>query len=147
MMPPLTVRKRKWMIPLAVIVLVLVCGLAAIVLYFKLTARKIRASEPYQHALAKGLANAQVNKVLGQPIAAGKLATGNVHVRGDGSGDAEFYLNLVGKWRSAMIHVVAKRSGGTWTYSEMHFLPWGGGDGIDLTYEGPVPSTVPSTNP
>ena len=146
-MPRLTVRKRTWMIPVAVIVLVLVCGIAATVLYFKLTARRIRASEPYQHALAKALANAQVVKVLGEPIAAGKLASGSVRARDDGSGDADFYLNLVGKWRSAMIHVVAKRSDGTWTYSEMHFLPWGGGDGVDLTYEGPVPATVPSTNP
>jgi hypothetical protein len=130
------------MIPLAVIVVVLVGGVALTVLYFKFAAGKIRASEPYQHALAKALANERVIKVLGEPVAAGKLATGDLHVRDDGSGDADFQMNLVGKWRSAMIHVVAKRSGGTWTYSEMSFLPWGGGDGIDLTYEGPTSAPV-----
>ena len=131
------------MIPLLVIVVVLAAGIAGTVIYFKVTAARIRSSEPYQHALAKALANPQVNKVLGPPIAAGKLASGNVHMRDGGSGDADFYLNLVGTWRSATVHVVATRSGGAWTYREMNFLPWGGGDGVDLTYEGPVPSTRP----
>ena len=131
------------MIPLAAILLVLAGGIALTVLYFKISARRIRASEPYQLALAKALSNERVTKVLGEPAAAGSLATGSLHVRDDDSGDADFHMNLVGKWRSAMIHVVAKRTGGKWTYSEMSFLPWGGGDGIDLTYEAPLASTNP----
>ena len=52
-----------------------------------------------------------------------------------------FYFNLAGKWRSGMVHVVASRSGGKWNYSEINFIPTGGGGQIDLAYE------VPPNNP
>jgi hypothetical protein len=123
------------MIPLALVILLLISG-GLIAFNLKSSAAKIRSSEPYQHALARALANADVLKVLGAPVAPGKLAVGDITVRGD-SGDADFHFNLVGRWRSATVHVVATRSGGQWSYSTINFLPTGGGEQIDLTYEGP----------
>jgi hypothetical protein len=38
---------------------------------------------------------------------------------------------------------VATRSGGQWTYSTINFLPTGGGEQIDLSYEGPPLSPNP----
>jgi hypothetical protein len=135
-------RGWMWMIPLGLVILALVCGVL-ITFSLKSSARRIRESEPYQHAVARALANAGVVKVLGAPVVVGKVAIGDVKVRNDGSGDADFHFNLVGQWRSALVHVTAKRSGGKWNYSEMSFLPNGGGDGIDLTYEAPAPATAP----
>jgi hypothetical protein len=131
-----------WMIPLGFILMVLSCaGLFAFNL--KSSARRIRASEPYQHAVARALGNADAVKVLGAPVTTSKLAIGDLKVHGE-AGEADFHFTLIGRWRSALVHVVATRSGGEWSYSEINFLPHGGGEQIDLTYEPPpAPSTAP----
>src|SRR4051812_38218112 len=76
-------RHGRWMIPLGVIVLLILVGGGVVTVKLKSTARRIRSSEPYQHAVARAMANAQATKALGAPVVVGKMAVGDVAVRSD----------------------------------------------------------------
>ena len=135
-------RNWKWLVPVGCLLPILICG-GFIALIFGFVNGAIKKSEPYQHAMAQALAHPDVVKLLGQPIVPGTMATGSIHLNND-AGDADLYFTLNGTNRSAIIHVVATKSGGVWTYSMITFTPHGGGDQIDLVH---VPGQLPTTTP
>jgi len=130
-------RNWKWFVPVLV-----VGGLTAMVafvslLFFGITElmsgvrEMITSSPPYQMAMERTEGNPAVVDALGLPIEEGFVTSGNVSTSGT-SGDADFAIPLVGPKGEGTLYVVARKSVGQWTLSQLVLAVSGSGDRIDL---------------
>ena len=106
-----------WFVPAALATVLLGCAgfvVMAVLGVFGL----LKSSTPYAHALAQVRSNERVQRAIGQPIAPGWLVSGSVQIRG-ARGNARLLIPISGPKGEADIVVVASRSGGDWTYSEL----------------------------
>jgi hypothetical protein len=134
--PPLALPKSwfarnwKWFIPTLILGLVLLVTLfvgGLLIFLFGL----LKSSEPYQHAVAVASSNPDVVRELGAPVSPGWYLSGNINVSGS-SGDANLAIPLKGSRHHGTVYVIAKKSGGVWTYSTLQMLEEGHESPIEL---------------
>ncbi len=123
-------RNWKWCVPtLVVSTLVLIAGFFAMIFFavFGL----LKSSEPAQEALAKAMANPQLQSEIGTPIAEGLMVSGNISAS-NSSGRANLDIPVSGPKGKANIHVEARKTTGVWTYSTLEATIKGKPQRIDL---------------
>jgi hypothetical protein len=98
---------------------VLVMGCLLIVGIFVIANTAMRSSEAYQLALAAAQREPSVTAVLGAPVRAGWLTTGQVNVAG-ASGDASLEIPISGPRGSGTLAVRAHKSAGKWSFSSLN---------------------------
>jgi hypothetical protein len=129
-------RNWKWLIPTAVLGLFLLVAVAVgalLTFVFGL----LKSSEPYQHAVAVASNNPEVVRELGAPIEPAWYVSGNINVS-NSSGDANLAIPLNGKLHRGTVYVVAKKTGGVWTYDKLQMLVDGHEFPIEL-----LPTSLP----
>jgi hypothetical protein len=123
-------RNWKWAVPVGCLTPLLGCG-GTIGLIFVVVFGAIKSSDVYTEALAKAKADQRVVAVLGEPIEAGYMVSGNIEVNGP-AGKANLAIPISGPKKSGTLNVVATRNAGAWEYSTLQVAPGGSGDPIDL---------------
>ena len=123
-------RNWPWVVPVGCGgALVLVGG--GIFAILALVTGLIISSDPYQIALGRAKASAEVMRALGTPVEEGFLTQGQIKLQNN-DGNANFQIPISGPSGSGTIHVVAVKRGGTWTYSRLEVVIHGSGERITL---------------
>jgi Cytochrome oxidase complex assembly protein 1 len=110
-------RNWKWVVPVSV-VSALCLTLALVFLLVSAIFGMFKSAEPYKEALAKAVANPQVQAALGTPVTDGFFASGNISTAG-ASGSASLDIPISGPKGKGNVHVEATKSAGVWTYSSL----------------------------
>src|SRR5262249_26470660 len=76
---------------------------------------------------AQASANAEVKKQLGEPITDGIWVAGSIDIRND-AGNADLMFQLTGPKGTAIVHAVASKANGKWTFSSLEVQPVTSGD-------------------
>ncbi|XZE53917.1 cytochrome c oxidase assembly factor Coa1 family protein [Planctomycetaceae bacterium SH139] len=92
----------------------------------------IKSSEPYQRSLQTVESSAEVQELIGSPIEAGLIPTGNVNLENSG-GSADLSYTVSGPDGSANVRAIATREVGKWTFDSLTVTPTPAGEPIDLT--------------
>ena len=123
-------RNWKWVVPVGCLVPVLACvGLGALIV--SLVFGLIKSSDPYRDALSAAKTNTEVRTLLGDPIEAGFLVSGNIQTS-NSNGSADLSIPISGAKGSATIYVTGTKTAGVWTYSVLKVTPSTVGTTIDL---------------
>ena|ERR1700742_4479873 len=111
-------RNWKWFLPTVILgpLLLITLFIGGI---FAFVSGLMKSSEPYHRALAAAENNPQVVRELGEPLEPGFWSLSGSINETNSTGDAEITIPLKGKLRQGKVHVVAKESGGVWTYQTM----------------------------
>lgn len=110
-------RNLKWLIPTVCLLCVTVfASFAAFILTFVFGMMK--SSDAYQYALAIAQANPVFETALGKPIKDGFFISGTINVTGP-SGRAELAIPISGSNGNGTIFVVARKSVGLWSYTNL----------------------------
>ena len=109
--------KALWLIPAGCLGLVVVCA-GFILVILGVVRTSIRASEPYQVAIARAKADAEVTAALGTPIEEGVFPMGSIEVSG-GSGRADLTIPIHGPDGKATVYVQAEKFAGAWEYRRL----------------------------
>lgn len=126
-------RNWFWVLPVGCLTPVVACG-GCFALLFMLVFGALKSSEVYVESLDLAKANDDVKALLGEPIAAGALVSGNIEIQ-DGSGKADLSIPISGPKGSATIYAVATKSGGKWEYSRLEVVSDDSTTRIDLRAE------------
>lgn len=113
-------QNRKWVIPVGVVVILLLClvplicatGIGASVFGI------IKSSDIYQTALQEAQTNPAVSQALGEPVEPGWWVTGSIRVNGP-NGNADIAVPLSGPKNSGTLYVVAFKEAGKWHFSQL----------------------------
>jgi Cytochrome oxidase complex assembly protein 1 len=114
-------RNWKWFVPLGclsliVLVAIGIAGLVGIVF------SAMKSSDVYRESLTRVQHSPAVMVVLGTPIEAGWLMSGNIHIEND-TGQADIEYPVSGPRAKGKVHVVAAKANGKWIYSRMTVQP------------------------
>jgi hypothetical protein len=120
-------RNWKWLL-LVVFSVLIVLGLGI----FALIMSAMRSSTAAEDAVARAQSNPAVVERLGSGIAEGWIMSGSINVSADGTGDADLAVPISGPKGKATVYVTARKSGGTWNYTQMQAAIDGSGERIDL---------------
>ena len=123
-------RRPLWKIPLGCFTLLLLIGVSILVLFTVVTA-SFRNSNVYKLALAKASENSQVRELIGEPIRAGWLISGQMNVSGS-SGNANLLIPVSGPRGKGAIRAVARKSAGVWLFTCLQVTITGQPASIDL---------------
>lgn len=115
----------------AAVAIILLCG-GAIAGILMLVFGIIKSSEPYERSLQTVQGSAEVQDLIGSPIEAGLIPTGNVNLENSG-GSADLSYTVSGPDGSATVRVIATRELGDWTFDSLTVSPATAGEPIDLT--------------
>ena len=110
-------RNWKWFVPVGVLGLILGCVGVPTLLVVSLFG-VMKSSAAYTESLALVQADPEVREVLGSPVEAGALVTGNISVEGS-SGRADLAYPVSGPEGEAQVHVLAEKSAGQWTFAQL----------------------------
>jgi hypothetical protein len=91
----------------------------------------MKSSEPYRFAMQTATHDPRVLSKLGSPVKAARLIEGSINLRND-SGEADLSIPVHGPTQAGLIHVVAKKSGGAWSYQQLTLTVWDGSERLDL---------------
>src|SRR5208337_274433 len=123
-----------WMLPAALLVLVLPCGCCGGIFWWLIST--LKSSEPYQMALERVRTNPQVIEQLGKPIEESSwMPIGNFSyhiINGMASGQATFTFNVAGPKGTANVHAQAVCRGGRWRFLQVRVTPASTGKLISL---------------
>jgi hypothetical protein len=134
--PPLTKppnwweRNWKWAVPVIVIGAITAMIAFVGVLVFGIFGL-IKSTDAYQMAIARMEASPVVVEALGSPIEEGLFVTGNINTSGS-SGEADLAIPLSGPKENGTLYVVAQKSVGQWSFTQLVLVVSGSGDRIDL---------------
>ncbi len=114
-------RNWKWVVPVGgclTLILLIVFGVGA--LFFGVT-KMFTNSTPYTYAIELARNNTDVIEILGKPIEADGIISGNISLKND-DGEANFKIPIKGPNGKARITVVGEKAYGEWTYEELFVL-------------------------
>lgn len=80
----------------------------------------LKSSDAYKTGLQSVQNSSEVVAIIGEPVEAGFWLVGSVEVNG-GSGKANLSFPISGSNGSGKVHVVGKKTAGTWEYSTINF--------------------------
>ncbi|MGO9088154.1 MAG: cytochrome c oxidase assembly factor Coa1 family protein [Candidatus Sulfotelmatobacter sp.] len=123
-------RRPLWKIPLGCLTLLLLIAVFGLTLMTIITA-SFRSSDVYKQAMAKAAENQQVRDLVGEPIRAAWLISGELHVNGS-TGNANLSIPISGPRGKGMIHAVAFKSEGAWRFTYLQVRIEGQNESIDL---------------
>jgi hypothetical protein len=109
--PPLKRRTR----PAVIIVGAIVAACIGACTFFAIVLGTLKATAPYQVALARIQASNAVGRVLGPPIKPSYFVFGNIHTSG-AAGQAQFEFQIVGSKTKGQAALAAHRQDGKWVY-------------------------------
>ena len=110
-------RNWKWFVPVGCLsIIAVIAGFAALILSFVFGLMK--SSDVYKQALDGAKNNPAVVSALGAPIEAGFFTSGSINTSGP-SGTAELAIPISGPKGNGTIYLEAKKSTGTWSYSQL----------------------------
>jgi len=138
-------RNWKWLIPVAVLSPILLCG-GAITLFLTVVFGAIRNSGAFTEAMERARNHPEVRQALGQPIEAGYFVSGQIST-GGGSGDADLSIPLSGPDGSGTLTVEASHTGGPWQFQTLRFSGQNTNQSISLLNNTPTPPNIPNTQP
>lgn len=97
----------------------------------------------YEQAMARLQHSPEAIAVLGTPIRAGWMISGNVSETG-ATGEANYSVPVSGPRGSGTLYVEARKSAGRWSFRVLTLVPDDGGESIDLRSadEGALPGAV-----
>ena len=123
-------RNWKWLVPTGCLTAVAgMVGTIALIVTFVFGL--IKASTPYKEALSRAQTDPIVISRLGAPISGGFVVSGSINRSGN-NGEASLAIPLQGPRGSGTLHVEARQSGSSWTYTRLTLQPDGAGDPISL---------------
>ena len=123
-------RNWKWLVPVGCLSIIAVfAAFITLILWFAFGVMK--SSDVYSQALDKTRNNPAVVSALGTPIEAGFFTSGSVNVSGP-SGAAELAIPISGPRGKGTIYLVARKSAGEWSYSQLLVQVEQTGQRIDL---------------
>jgi hypothetical protein len=126
-------RNWKWLVPaICVTGLVLILGFVGLIFYGVTT--MIKSSDAYQIALVRTKENPEVLLALGDPIVEDFFTMGNINESGS-SGYADLSIPISGPKGEATIYLIAEKSVGKWTFSDLIVEIKKTKDRIDLLQE------------
>ena len=122
-------------IPMGCLTLLLVvAGIVAAIVFGVFGAMK--SSDVYKQALARAQSSPTVIEAMGTPIEAGMFLSGNINVQ-NASGNADINIPISGPKGKAVIHAVATKEGGVWSFTTLNVTIQASGERIDLLDEIP----------
>jgi hypothetical protein len=130
-------RNLWWLIPGAVVILVLPCGCCGGIILWGV--RALKSSEPYQMALDRVRKDPRMIAELGEPMQeTGWMPMGNINYNagvGGTAGNATFDFNLSGPKGTAHVHFEAIYGNGKWSFRVLDATPSSTGQKISLLAE------------
>src|SRR5688572_25230223 len=123
-------RNWKWAVPSGCLMVVLLAfggcvGLVATVFGM------MKNTGAYEQAMTRLQVSPAAIAVLGEPIRAGWMVSGNVSENG-ATGEANYSVPVSGPRGSGTLYVEARKSTGRWTFQVLTLVPDGGGEPVDL---------------
>lgn len=117
-------------IPLGFLTLLFLVGMFVTLLMTVITT-SFRSSDVYKQAMAQAAANERVHALIGDPIKADWLISGELKVSND-TGNANLSIPISGSRGRGTIRAVASKSGGVWRFSCLQVVIEGHRSVIDL---------------
>jgi len=130
-------RRPLWKIPLGCLTLLFLIALFGLIVLTIITA-SFRSSDVYRRALAQAAESPQVRDLMGEPIRAAWLVSGDLHVSGS-TGNANLSIPISGPRGKGVIRAVASKSGGVWRFTYLQVTVEGQSESIDLLSVQPPP--------
>lgn len=112
-------RNWFWVVPTGCLVPFLICGGFVGLIVFSVFGM-IKSIQPYSESLVAVQQDVNAIENLGEPIEAGFVVTGNVHLDPSG-GNADFSYPVSGPKGSGWVNVVAEQENGEWTTRSVVF--------------------------
>ena len=110
-------RNWKWFVPMGCLTMIgLVIAFVAMIMFIVFGA--LRSTDVYKQAVARAKKNPAVIEALGSPIEEGMLLSGKTNVEGS-SGEADLSVPISGPKGKGTLYIVATKSAGEWTYSQL----------------------------
>jgi hypothetical protein len=139
-------RNWMWLVPVGCLLPVLACaGLAGGGLIFAF--QMLRQSEPAQAGLKAAAGNEEVRRLLGEPIAAGWLVTGQLRYGANQGGSVNLTLPLRGPKGRGTLVIQGSRANNAWNYDRMDVMVAGRPEAIHLIEPEPEPEEAPPGDP
>jgi formylmethanofuran dehydrogenase subunit D len=110
-------RNWKWFVPTGCLTIIILFA-AFIGLIVMIVFSTMKSTDVYSDALARAKAEPAVIEALGSPIKDGMFVSGSTNVNG-ASGEANFAIPIYGPKGEGTLYVVAKKSVGSWNYSNL----------------------------
>jgi hypothetical protein len=109
-------RNWKWFVPTGCLTIIILFA-AFIGLIVMIVFSTMKSTDVYSDALARAKAEPAVIEALGSPIKDGMFISGSTNVNG-ASGEANLAIPIYGP-KGEGLYVVAKKSVGSWNYSNL----------------------------
>jgi hypothetical protein len=110
-------RNWKWLVPIGCLSsIIMLVGFVAVII--TLVFGVMKSSDVYTQGLSRAQASPAVMQALGSPIQAGFFLSGTINVSGP-SGNAEIAIPISGPKGRGTIYLVARRSAGEWSFSQL----------------------------
>jgi hypothetical protein len=110
-------RNWKWFVPVGCLsIIAVIAAFVALILWMVFSMMK--SSDVYMQALDRTRNNPAVVSALGTPIEAGFFTSGSIDTSGP-AGNAELAIPISGPKGKGTIYLVARKSAGAWTYSQL----------------------------
>jgi hypothetical protein len=114
-------RNWIWVVPLGGCLTLIIIGIIFIgTLFFGVT-NMFKNSTPYEYALEQASHNPEVAFILGNPIEADGMISGNISIKNN-TGIADFSIPIKGSKGTGRIVVVAEKKDGEWMYEKLYVL-------------------------
>jgi formylmethanofuran dehydrogenase subunit D len=110
-------RNWKWFVPTGCLTIIILFA-AFIGLIVMIVFSTMKSTDVYSDALARAKAEPAVIEALGSPIKDGMFVSGSTNVNG-ASGEANLAIPIYGPKGEGTLYVVAKKSVGSWNYSNL----------------------------
>lgn len=128
-------RNWKWLVPAGCLTIILAFGAFVALIIFAVFG-SLKLSAVYKEALARAAASEEVRAVLGSPVEAGFLVSGQIKTSGP-SGSADLSFPISGPKGSATVYAVAHRRAGRWNFSTLEVEVEGSATHINLLAQPP----------
>ena len=119
-----------WKIPLGCLTLLFLIAIFGL-LTMTIIIASFRSSDVYKQALVKAAESQQVRDLMGEPIRAAWLISGDLHVNGS-TGNANLSIPISGPRGKGVIRAVAFKSEGVWRFTYLKVKVEGQDESIDL---------------
>ena len=125
-------RNWKWFVPTVGCGTIIVLFIAFVVWIIFGVTDLLTNSEPAAYAFEQASKNEKIVQLIGKPIEENGIPNGNFNFSGSDSGSIDMRIPVQGPKGNAVMVVVGEKSGGEWTYSELHIVIEDTGEKIEL---------------